>query len=160
MATLNKAAFEAKYGSSGTIFPDNTTGDISEGDMRDFGQDIADSLYNVSVSGALTFLVIEIGDWNMDSTFDVYVTHGIADHKKIRSVNVIIRNDADTSYYNLYQALASGTAPSGVSGQTGIISSTTIQLTRTSSANDGWFDGTDFDSTSYNRGWVTIGYVS
>jgi hypothetical protein len=159
MAVLNKAAFEALYGTSGTVFPDNTTGEISEGDMRQFGKDIADSLFNPPI-GLVSYTVVEIGDWNMDSTFDVSVNHGLADHKKIRSINVIIRDDADTNYYNLNAALSSGSAPSGVSGQVGIVSSTTIQLTRTSSANDGWFDSTAFDSTSYNRGWITIGYVA
>lgn len=46
MAQLNKSAFQALYGSSGTTFPDNTTGEISEADMRNFGRDIADSYVN------------------------------------------------------------------------------------------------------------------
>lgn len=40
---MNKTSFGNLYGTSGTTFPDNTTGQISEGDMRDFGQAIKDS---------------------------------------------------------------------------------------------------------------------
>lgn len=46
MAQLDDNAFKALYGASGTTFPDNTTGQISEGDMRDFGRDISDSFVN------------------------------------------------------------------------------------------------------------------
>lgn len=43
MAQLSKSAFLAKWL---TIFADNVTRDISEEDMRDFRQDIADSFWN------------------------------------------------------------------------------------------------------------------
>lgn len=43
MTQIAKTAFSNLYGSSGTTFPDNTTGDISEADVRQFGQDIKDS---------------------------------------------------------------------------------------------------------------------
>jgi hypothetical protein len=150
MATLNKAAFEAKYGSSGTIFPDNTTGDISEGDMRDFGQDIADSLYNVSVSGALTFKVIEIGDWDMDDVGAIYVAHGVSDHTKIRTIYTMIRSDSDADF-NYSQLDRNG------SSVINDIDVTSIRLTRTPA---GIFDSVDYDAVSYNRGWITIAHVS
>lgn len=38
-----RTQYKTLYGASGTVFPDNTTGEISEGDMRDFGEDGADS---------------------------------------------------------------------------------------------------------------------
>lgn len=44
MATYNITQFKSLFGLSGTVFPDNTTGQISEEDMRQFGEDIADSL--------------------------------------------------------------------------------------------------------------------
>lgn len=43
MSRFNKTNFKALYGSSGSVFPDNTTGEISESDIRAFGNDIADS---------------------------------------------------------------------------------------------------------------------
>lgn len=50
MTQLSKAAFLSKWL---TLFADNTTRDISEQDMRDFRQDIADSFWN-QVDDALT----------------------------------------------------------------------------------------------------------
>lgn len=44
MAAINKASFANLYGNAGTTFPDNTNGEISEGDMRAFGQHIAESV--------------------------------------------------------------------------------------------------------------------
>lgn len=46
MAQLSRTNFKSLYGSSGTTFPDNTTGEISESDMRQFGEDDADSHLN------------------------------------------------------------------------------------------------------------------
>jgi len=45
MANLTKAAFKSKYAG---IFADNSTRQISEADMRDFKDDIADSFLNDS----------------------------------------------------------------------------------------------------------------
>jgi hypothetical protein len=65
---MDKATFETLYGSAGTTFPNNTSGLISEEDMRTFGQDIKDSAHfiegnraSLNTSGALTI--------NMDSNF-------------------------------------------------------------------------------------------
>lgn len=43
MAQLSKSSFDSLYGSTASIFPDNTTEEISEADVRDFGRDIKDS---------------------------------------------------------------------------------------------------------------------
>lgn len=54
------SAFESLYGTSGSLFPDNTTREISEADLRSFGQDAKDSLVfrlppqSVDVSSAIT----------------------------------------------------------------------------------------------------------
>jgi hypothetical protein len=48
MAQLNKSTYKALYGSTGTTFPDNTTEEISEGDMRQFGEDQADSFMSIN----------------------------------------------------------------------------------------------------------------
>lgn len=98
--------------------------------------------------------IVEIGDWNMDSSSAVNVLHGLTDFKKIRSITGMIRNDADTIYYPLLSAASTGTATSliAVIG----VTSTLIQITRTDGS---IFDAIAFDSTSYNRGWLVIGYV-
>lgn len=46
MSQLTRTAYKNLYGTSGTTFPDNTTGQISEGDLRTFGEDSADSNFN------------------------------------------------------------------------------------------------------------------
>jgi hypothetical protein len=49
MSQLSRTNFEAKYGTAGSEFPDNTTGLITELIMRTFGKDLSDSfLSNVN----------------------------------------------------------------------------------------------------------------
>lgn len=110
-----------------------------------------DTLY-VGIDGgaALHTKIIEIGDWNMDSTGDVSVAHGLT-FGNIRSIQVLIRNDANQQMYPIDFNFLS-TADAGYY----FVNDTNISLTRTPG---GTFDSTSFDSTSYNRGWVTITYV-
>jgi hypothetical protein len=55
MATLNKAAFETTYADAAGTFQDNTTRQITESDLRQFSDDIADSLiFTSGGSPALT----------------------------------------------------------------------------------------------------------
>lgn len=95
-------------------------------------------------------IVIDIGDWNMDTTTNISVAHGLSDFTKIRSINVIIRDDAD----GLYSDLA-GTAISGVGGSADA-TSTNISLSRQTT--NSRFDSANYSSTSYNRGWIYITY--
>lgn len=102
-------------------------------------------------AGTIRKKIIEIGDWNMDSTENVVLSHGIT-FDKIRSVNVLIRYDSNGAIYSL---IAGDGSDSDVAGWI-LWDTTTIQLHRVAS---GFFDSTNFDSTSYNRGWITIEYV-
>lgn len=97
--------------------------------------------------------IVNIGDWNMDTTGNVTVAHGLsaADWKKIKNVSATIRNDADSAYYPI-DAVNNIAAPNG--GIDGY-DSTNITLRRTVT---GDFDNAAFDSTGYNRGFVTIVY--
>ena len=99
----------------------------------------------------LAWKVIEIGDWNMDTTNSVDVAHGLT-LGNIRSVNAMIRDDTNSVYYN-FESFTVGAAD----GLAQIIGSTStyISLTRDEG---GFFDSTGFDSTSFNRGWITICY--
>lgn len=97
--------------------------------------------------------IIDIGDWNMLANSTVNVTHGLTDHKKIRSINVIVRDDADSNYYSLHNHLASTLAGSIISGGIGTINSTIIVLARVDSE---FFDSATFDSIAFNRGWITV----
>lgn len=100
-------------------------------------------------SGCLAVKVIEIGDWNMDANASIAVAHGLT-LSKIKSVSVMVRNDADDAYYQLC-GFDGATLPAYQTA----IDATNINVTRKTSDT---FDSTDFDSTSYNRGWVTIIY--
>lgn len=91
---------------------------------------------------------VEIGDWDMDATATVSVAHGET-YGDIIGVWATVRNDADSLRYTI-------TGSSGSTVRTGEVSywdSTNVRLDRRTS---GTFDSTNFDSTSYNRGWVYI----
>lgn len=97
---------------------------------------------------------IEIGDWDMDANISVTVALpagvSLAD---IRSVTGIIRNDADNLFLSLgHYNVSTQTVDVAIDN----ISSGGIQLARKTG---GYFDGTLFDSTSFNRGWLTIQHV-
>ena len=97
--------------------------------------------------------IVEIGDWNMDTGTQVTVAHGIgASYKNIRSISVIIRDDDDSDYYKLERVALDGVIQGGVS----LIQTVNISLDRLTG---GIFDAALFDSTSFNRGWVTIQYT-
>ncbi len=98
----------------------------------------------------LRTIVLEIGDWNMDSTNLVTVAHGLT-LAKIRSFSVIIRQDDSATHYSF------PTVDPTVGGTENMYATATnINLAR---APSGFFDNTSFNSTSFNRGWVTIIYA-
>lgn len=87
---------------------------------------------------------IQIGDWDMDTTGSVTVAHGLSDITKIISISgMIIRDDSALTFVIKGDASISNVTP------------TDITLTRTAA---GFFDGVNFNSTSFNRGWITIIY--
>ncbi len=105
-------------------------------------------------NGTLRWKIIEIGDWNMDTYQQKYVAHGLT-RTKIRSINIIIRGDSDGDYYPLnYTTITNGLTQGKWILPVG--SETLIEMQR---LHQGLFDSTFFDSTSYNRGWITIGYI-
>lgn len=145
MATLTYAAFVAKYEA---YFAANTSQAIVSSKLREFKDDIADSF---TLSAGLNWVIVQIGNWDMsDTANDKNVAHGLADHKKIRSISVIVRDDSDSLYRDLI-----GNAASGIIQY--VDSSNVVLGTITS----GVFDNTNYNNVSaYNRGWVTIGYVN
>jgi len=96
---------------------------------------------------------INIGDWNMDSTDTKSIAHGLSNYKKVRSISVIIRDDADSYYQSLIEVYYSTGANFGGSIY---FDATNITLTRVIG---GTFDSTSYDATSYNRGWITIEFA-
>ena len=101
--------------------------------------------------GGLNQTVIDIGDWNMDTTTSVSVAHGLT-HTKIRGIEVIIRNDDDTRIGPLRDDHGTSVyaAPPIYANSTNIVM--TIFT-------GGIYDNTTYDSTSYNRGWIIIKHI-
>ena len=94
--------------------------------------------------------VIEIGDWDMDADASKNVLHTLSNHTKIRNIFVSILRDDSTRTYNL--EISSG---GSMHGSIQFLDSTTLYLTRVVG---GVFDSINFDSTSFNRGLITITY--
>ncbi len=105
------------------------------------------------VTDGLLTKVIEIGTWDMDSLLSVNVTHGLGTSwNKVRSINVLIQNDNQDSISDLNSYYIG----SGRAGMIDEITSTVISL---KCLDGGKFNNTFYDSTSINRGWITIQYV-
>lgn len=126
----------------------NVTGDVTgnvTGDVTG-NADTATQADGIKETGAGAAVIhkkiIEIGDWNMDSTLEVTIPHGLT-VAKIRHLSVTILDD-----FSRPRDL--------VSSGYWYCDSTNITLSRTVS---GLFDGESYNSTSYNRGWITIEYV-
>lgn len=109
--------------------------------------------YIKAVSGEyLATKVVEIGDWNMQTSVSVNVAHGLGvDFIKIRSISVIIRNDGGNLYYKLERINTTGGAEGGIVD----VGSASIRCGRLTG---GFFDAVGFSTTPYNRGWVTFQY--
>lgn len=97
--------------------------------------------------------IIEIGSWDMDADPTSFPAHGI-DVLKIRKVTAIIFNDAQTIAYDI--GLMNSAVTGSIEGGFATIASNGITLIRLTG---GFFDSTDFNDTSVNRGYVTITYV-
>ena len=105
------------------------------------------------VNPPITEVELQIGDWDMDTTVAIDVSHNLSatEWKTIRNVNVMIRNDADSSHYNLDRGSGFGDG-----GSMTVINATIIQVARVTG---GIYDNINYDSTSYNRGWITFSYT-
>ncbi len=95
--------------------------------------------------------ILEIGDWNMKDTTVVNITHGVS-FSAIRAVHTMVRNDSDTAAAELQYH----PSPVSVAGGYVFWDSTDIVLTRNAA---GVYDDVTYNSTSYNRGWVTFWYA-
>jgi len=92
--------------------------------------------------------VVEIGDWNMDTTAVVNVAHGLT-FANIRGVSILVRKDVGNYGYPIDYG-----APDPYGNYT--VLTDYIQMTRIEGA---FFDSADFDETPFNRGWIVIWYV-
>jgi hypothetical protein len=127
--------------------------------LLNMGQGLVDNSDAVDVDGIveqgaganeLKCKVVEIGDWNMDADDTKNVAHGLT-VGNIRMIQVIIRNDGGTSLSPLNYKSADYDYAEGRF----YADATNVLMGRRATGN---FDGVAFDSTSYNRGWITIWY--
>ncbi|PKL40739.1 MAG: hypothetical protein CVV44_03795 [Spirochaetae bacterium HGW-Spirochaetae-1] len=127
------------------------TGAQTVAGVKTFSSTIVGSIDSIKETGSAGATLrkkdIEIGDWDMDATEIVNVTHGLT-RSKIRNVHVHIRSDSDSSSGYDDTCLERGGYY--------MVSDTYVTLRRTAS---GAFDRADYNATSYNRGWVTIEYI-
>jgi len=104
---------------------------------------------------ALLSKTVDIGSWNMDGTPSKSVSTGVA-LSKIRGADVIIKSDSGEMFPLVYPY-----KNEEFSGWWKICNSPTsnalIVLSRKA---DYFFDCSAFDSTTINRGFITISYVS
>lgn len=117
--------------------------------------DTETAIDTVTTANPLTTLTLDIGDWNMLGNRFANVLHGLSatEWKTIKTLNVIIRNDADSKYV----PLASVSDYSGlIDGGVTFIDSSTIQISRTDLRE---FANAAYSTTSYNRGWITLEYT-
>ena len=96
------------------------------------------------ISGQVVEQIYEIGSWNMDSTPVNFTPHGI-DNMSIRGIDVIIQNDTQSNVF-LFT----------VDRGTITFDATNITLSRVVSD---FFDNTNFDDETINRGWITLKYI-
>ncbi len=118
---------------------------------------LAVSVQNDGNTGSFTKIktkIIEIGDWNMVSTATVSKAHGIGDKDKITMAFVSIRPDvAAAGQFNKdldSQLFVNGFPDGGYTWD-----DTNFVLSRRAT---GFFDSTDYDDTTYNRGFITFLY--
>ncbi len=155
-AELNQLAGNTVGGSTvGDIVTNDDTQTLTNKTLTD--PTINGAVINGAVTGTapkvlLNQKVIEIGDWNMVTTTTVLVAHGLTT-SKIRAVSVLIRDDSNTNYSD-FSAFDSG--PGATTNGTITCQTTNVNISRSAA---GSFDSTNYDSTSYNRGWITILYV-
>lgn len=145
MANLSKSAFLTKWGG---LFADNNTGDISPEDMRDFRQDIADSLFGNA--STFNFLTIPIGTWNMDTTASKTVDltpYSITNDQIIGVLSVQIVGDVTIGIIQSYPLWTGGYFRMDDTDPDNII------LFRNAS---GLFDSIQFSGTSLSRGNIIV----
>ncbi|MEQ8363360.1 MAG: hypothetical protein RH948_10865 [Cyclobacteriaceae bacterium] len=138
---VNKAQIDSKV---------DRSGDSMSGTLEVLG-----GIRTQNAGDYLKTKVIEIGDWNMLSTFSVIVPLGVS-RLSIRSIDITIRSDGSGEYSLFPLAIGSGLLGGWYQVNNAFSPSDVIILYRT---NSGFFSQVNFSSTGYNRGWITITYM-
>ena len=101
---------------------------------------------------AMACKMLEIGDWDMNNDATKAVAHGIVNFLKIVMVSAVIIKDDNSLLYPLTNHI-DGVV--NADAEVLNIDAINVNLTRKTS---GGFNNTDFDATSFNRGFITIFY--
>jgi len=91
-----------------------------------------------------------IGEWDMDKDQVLNVPHGLSNYKDIRSVEVVISDDAGI---NIFPLNFMNTVTGNIDGGVNFFNTVNVVITR---LNDGSFDSISFDDVGFNRGFITI----
>ena len=137
----------------GATFIPTSSGYVTKGDTASA---VATAISAIPAASLLTTLTLNIGDWDMLGNRFANVLHGLSatEWKTIKTLNVIIRNDADSKY----SPLASVSDYSGlIDGGVTFIDPSTIQISRTDLRE---FANAAYSTTSYNRGFITFEYIA
>lgn len=110
-------------------------------------------------TGSLLETIIDIGDWDMNTTTTITVPMPV-DRTKVRGIHVEIKSDdlGGGEYWTTPLLTSTGT-PGGTytMNQNGTFTpANEIVLFRTVG---GAFDNSAYDATSYNRGWIIIKHI-
>lgn len=116
----------------------------------DRAQVVEETSPNTPLAPTLNEKVVDIGAWDMNGTASVSIAHGLT-FATIRSVRVVIFNDAGSNYYPLEYDNA-GTGASGYLTYNGA----NVVLSRQSGR---FFDGSGFNDSTINRGYIVIQYT-
>lgn len=106
----------------------------------------------------LRFKIIDIGDWNMDTTLAVGVSHGLT-ASKIRTLQVVIRGDVGSIFDDSHIPLDFSDLTNVPDGSFRVGPNPDEAVIALNRRAGGIFDSSLFNATSYNRGWITIGYI-
>lgn len=98
---------------------------------------------------------VNIGDWNMDTTQEVQVTHGLSDFTKIRDMQCTIRVDSDAAVQEMFTLPKRGVSDQ-IDADIYAVRGADLRLWRRTG---GTMDSTNLDATSFNRGWIAIQYT-
>jgi hypothetical protein len=128
-----------------------TANDLPDNDYNGFQLFEALSIAFIRSDNAiLRTKIIEMGVWNMVSTEEVSVAHGLSDHAKIRSITAMIVNDAGDGIF------PTGASALGVTQAWVVAAGTTNVSAKRLTGGD--FDNVNFDDAVINRGWFSIQY--
>lgn len=110
MAQQNRSALKTKYGNSGSQFPDNTSGAITPSIMRGFGEDDADSSFNLLDDAYTGAKGVYLGNVTDTTGLKAVVTVGV----QVGTIVTFFDGSLNVSLYKLFSGTDAESLPSVV----------------------------------------------